>query len=222
MKRSILSIIIGLLSIPAHATQDLYGAVRLQDANQSLSDQQPYSPRALGIVTGPGNTNGFAGSLALGYQLPGGWRAEAEYTTPTRSEFTTVWRWSGGLSRNVVQTRSQRLMFNAYKDFAINDWFSLYGGVGLGISRITTGGYQGPTTRQFAKDTRDNLAYSLTAGTDFRLNKTLSLGVGYRYVDLGKTRSGLNNFTNASGTRDEVHQARLREQNLFVELRANF
>lgn len=207
---------------------DYYVAARMQNAHQEISGQQRYSPRAQGITRDPDSTDRFSGSLALGRQLPGGWRLEAEYAAPVNSSFDTQWRFRNpangfvGASRNVIETRSQRLMFNVYKDFALSQRFSLYGGVGLGWSRIEAEGYQNATTRRFGSESRNNLAWSATAGVDYRLDKTFTLGMGYRYVDLGQYRTGRNNFTNAANRRDEQHGGRLKEQNLFAELRAGF
>ncbi|MBO9537833.1 outer membrane beta-barrel protein [Herbaspirillum sp.] len=208
---------------------DFYVSARLQNAHQEVSGQQAYSPRALNITRGPSDADKFAGSLALGYRLPGDWRVEAEYVLPTDASFDTQWRFRNpangfvGNSRNVIETRSQRLMLNAYKDFPLNRTFSLYAGLGLGLSRIEAEGYQGTMARRFESDTRNNLAWSATLGMDFRLSQRFTLGAGYRHVDLGKYRTGRNLFLdNASGSRDEQHSGRLKEQNLFVELRAGF
>lgn len=216
----------------AHAQEkqnDFYVSARLQNAHQEISGQQRYSPRALDITRDPSGTDKFAGGFALGYRLPGDWRVEAEYVLPTNSSFDTQWRFRNpangfvGNSRNVIETRSQRLMFNAYKDFPLNQTFSLYAGLGLGLSRIDAEGYQGTTARRFESNSSNNLAWSATLGMDFRLSQRFTLGAGYRYVDLGKYQTGRNLFlNNASRSRDEQHSGRLQEQNLFVELRAGF
>lgn len=215
----------------AHAQEmrkDFYVSARLQNAHQEISGQQAYSPRALDITRDPSGTDKLAGGFALGYRLPGDWRVEAEYVLPTNSSFETQWRFRNpangfvGNSRNVIETRSQRLMFNAYKDFPLNQTFSVYAGLGLGLSRIDAEGYQGTTARRFERNTRNNLAWSATLGMDFRLSQRFTLGTGYRYVDLGKYQTGSNQFSNVSGRRDEQHTGRLKEQNLFVELRTGF
>ncbi|MBP0598953.1 porin family protein [Herbaspirillum sp. LeCh32-8] len=212
----------------ADANKDFYASVRLQNAHQEVAGQQAYSPRALNITRDPSATDKLAGSLAVGRHLPGDWRLEAEYALPTSSTFDTQWRFvnpnNGSInpSRNVVETRAQRLMLNAYKDFPLNQFFSLYAGLGLGLSRISANGYQGTTARRFAQSTSNNLAWSATLGMDWRLNQTYTLGAGYRYVDLGKYQTGSNLFSNVVGRRDEQHRGRLNEQNLFAELRIGF
>lgn len=213
---------IAFLSCSYAQAEDMYASIRGQSARQALSDQQRYSPRAIGIVDGPAARNAASASFAFGHMLPGNSRIELEYTTPASAEFSTRWRWTGGLSQNVIQTSSQRLMFNAYKDFPLTDVVSLYGGAGVGLARVRAGGYQGNTSRRFESNTKNNFAYGLTVGADFRLNQTWSLGAGYRYVSLGKATTGLNNFANASGRRDERHEGKLSEQNLFAELRMRF
>ncbi|MES2260730.1 MAG: outer membrane beta-barrel protein [Pseudomonadota bacterium] len=202
--------------------QGNYLSLRVQSAQQRISDQKPYSPRAIGIINGPDTSDKTSGSLAVGRYLPNAWSVEAEYSARTKSEFDTLWQWTGGESRNVIQARSQRLMFNAYKDFPVADALSLYAGAGLGISHISAAGYQGTTLRTFDQHTQNNLAYGLTAGMGYRLSKVFTLGLGYRYVGMGKIQTGINNFTNRSGTKDEHQEGKLNEQNVFLELRARF
>ena len=219
-------ILIAGLSLGAQAqdtaTQGNYVSVRVQNAQLRISDQKPYSPRAIGIINGPDSSDKTSGSLAVGWYLPNAWSVEAEYTTQTKSEFDTLWQWSGGESRNVVQAKSQRLMFNANKEFPVADALSLYAGAGLGISKIRAAGYQGTTLRTFDQHTQNNVAYGLTVGMGYRLNKVVTLGLGYRYIGLGESQTGINNFINRSGTKDEHHEGKLNEQNAFLELRARF
>lgn len=202
--------------------QGKYVALRVQSAQLRLDDQKPYSPRAIGIINGPDTTDKTSGSLAVGWNLPNAWSVEAEYSTQTKSEFETLWQWTGGESRNVVQAKSQRLMFNANKAFPVADALSLYAGAGVGISKVSAGGYQGTTLRTFDRNTQENFAYGLTVGMGYRLNKTFTLGLGYRYIELGEAKTGINTFTNRSGTKDEHHEGKLNEQNVFLELRARF
>lgn len=202
--------------------QGNYLSLRVQSAQLRISDQKPYSPRAIGIINGPDTSDKTSGSLAVGWYLPNAWSVEAEYSTRTKSEFDTLWQWSGGESRNVVQANSQRLMLNAYKEFPAADALSLYAGAGFGISKISAAGYQGTTLRAFDRHTQDNFAYGLTVGMGYRLNKVFTLGLGYRYIGLGETQTGINNFTNRSGTKDEHHEGKLTEQNAYLELRARF
>lgn len=216
------------LSLAAQAQDSIatgqgnYLSLRVQSAQLRISDQKPYSPRAIGIINGPDASDNTSGSLAVGWYLPHAWSVEAEYSTQTKSEFDTLWRWSGGESRNVIQANSQRLMVNAYKAFPVADALSLYAGAGAGIAKIRAAGYQGTTLRTFEQHTQDNFAYGLTVGMGYRLNKVFTLGLGYRYIGLGKSQTGINNFTNRSGTKDEHHEGKLNEQNAFVELRARF
>ncbi|MBY0237954.1 MAG: outer membrane beta-barrel protein [Burkholderiaceae bacterium] len=199
-----------------------YVSLRAQSAQLRIADQKPYSPRAISIINGPDTSDKTSGSLAVGRYLPNAWRVEAEYSTRTKSEFDTLWQWTGGESRNVVQASAQRLMLNAYKDFPVAEALSLYAGAGVGISNIRAAGYQGTTLRTFDKHTQNNFAYGLTVGMGYRLNQVFTVGLGYRYVGLGETQTGINNFINRSGTKDEHHEGKLNEQNAFLELRARF
>lgn len=216
------------LSLAAQAQDSIataqgnYLSLRVQSGQLRIDDQKPYSPRAIGIINGPDTSDNTSGSLAVGRYLPNAWSVEAEYSTRTKSEFETLWQWTGGESRNVVQANSQRLMFNAYKEFPVANALSLHAGAGLGLSRISATGYQGTTLRTFERHTQNNFAYGVTVGMGYRLNKVFTLGLGYRYTDLGKAQTGINSFTNRSGTKDEHHEGKLNEQNVFLELRARF
>ncbi|GAB2875096.1 outer membrane beta-barrel protein [Pseudoduganella ginsengisoli] len=216
------------LSLAAQAQDSIataqgnYVALRVQSAQLRIADQKPYSPRAISIIKGPDSSDKTSGSLAVGWYLPNAWRVEAEYSAQTKSEFDTLWQWTGGESRNVVQANSQRLMFNAYKEFPVAEALSLHAGAGIGMSKIRAAGYQGTTLRTFEQHTQDNFAYGLAVGMGYRLNKVFTLGLGYRYIGLGEAQTGINNFTNRSGTKDEHHEGKLNEQNAYLELRARF
>jgi len=57
---------------------------------------------------------------------------------------------------------------------------------------------------------------------DYALTERLTLGSGYRYVNMGKVETGHNTFVNRANARDEQLKGRLSEQNLFVEARLAF
>lgn len=218
------------LSRPVHAgdTSTRYLSLRVQSAQQGIGAQQAYSPRAAGIVHGPTGDVSLGGALALGVEGPDGWRAEIEYTAPSTAGFNTQWRFRNpangfvGQSTNVVELRSQRMMFNLYKDFALGRGLSVSGGVGLGWSRIEAAGYQNLADRRFDSAGSSNLAWGASVGLDYRFNQSLSVGVGYRYVNLGRYQTGGNAFTNVSGQRDEQHRGRLHTRDLLLETRYRF
>ena len=206
----------------AFADDSYYGALRINSARYKAHDMDSSARPGLGrFVPGDESNTATGGSLALGYQLPSNWRVEAEYTLPRNNEFT-----SGSTrfptSFNHHQIRSQRLMVNAYKDFPLNAQFSLYGMAGLGLARLESSGWQGNPGRQYISDTQNNLAYSVGFGVSYSPVQKLSIDLGWRYVDMGKTKSGANNFANVRGLQDEQMRAKLTASEISIGLRYRF
>ena len=50
----------------------------------------------------------------------------------------------------------------------------------------------------------------------------LSIDLGWRYVDMGKTKSGANNFANVRGLQDEQMRAKLTASEISIGLRYRF
>lgn len=203
-------------------SSNYYGAVRMHSGNYKAHDMDSSARPGLGqFVPGDDSQTATGGSLALGYQLPSHWRVEAEYTLPKNNEFT-----SGSTnfptSFNHHKIRSQRLMANVYKDFALNSQFSLYGTAGLGLARLESKGWQGNINRQYFSDTQNKLAYSLGFGVSYTPVQKVSIDVGYRYVAMGKTKSGANNFTNVRGLQDEQMRAKLSSSEVTLGMRYSF
>ncbi|SFH84475.1 Opacity protein [Collimonas sp. OK307] len=213
----------GLLASTAHANNldNVYVSVKALSAQQSLTDMQPYSVRAQQMLSGPGTARSGGASIALGYALPADWRVEAEYTAPQKSQFNSFW---SPFSANVqhMETKSQRLMVNGYKDLPLNNQVSLYGTVGAGLAMIKADGFQGNPGRPFDQKSQTNFAYGLGVGADYHVSKKVTLGVGYRYTDMGKIKTGLNDFANVASARDEQLNGKLSQRDLFLELRARF
>ncbi|UBB18063.1 outer membrane protein [Comamonas odontotermitis] len=199
-----------------------YGALRINSASYKAHDMDSSARPGLGqFVPGDDSRSAAGGSLALGYQLPSNWRVEAEYTLPKNNEFT-----SGSTnfptSFNHHKIRSQRLMLNAYKDFPLNAQFSLYGMGGLGLSLLESSGWQGNVNRQYFSDSQNKLTYSLGLGLSYSPVQKVSIDLGWRYVAMGKTRSGANNFTNVRGKQDEQMRAKLTSSEVTLGLRYSF
>lgn len=199
-----------------------YGALRINSASYKAHDMDSSARPGLGqFVPGDDSNTAAGGSLALGYHLPSNWRVEAEYTLPKNNEFT-----SGSTnfptSFNHHKIRSQRLMVNAYKDFPLSSAFSLYGTAGLGVAKLESKGWQGNVNRQYFGDSQNNLAYSVGFGVSYSPVQKVSIDLGYRYVAMGKTRSGANNFTNVRGLQDEQMRAKLTASEITLGLRYSF
>ena len=199
-----------------------YGALRINSARYKAHDMDSSARPGLGrFVPGDESNTATGGSLALGYQLPSNWRVEAEYTLPRNNEFT-----SGSTnfptSFNHHKIRSQRLMVNAYKDFPLNAQFSLYGMAGLGLAHLESSGWQGNPSRQYLGGSQNNLAYSVGFGVTYSPVQKVSIDLGWRYVDMGKTKSGANNFANVRGLQDEQMRAKLTSSEISIGVRYSF
>ena len=206
----------------AFADDSYYGALRINSARYKAHDMDSSARPGLGrFVPGDESNTATGGSLALGYQLPSNWRVEAEYTQPRSNEFT-----SGSTnfptSFNHHKIRSQRLMVNAYKDFPLNAQFSLYGMAGLGLAHLESSGWQGNPSRQYLGGSQNNLAYSVGFGVTYSPIQKVSIDLGWRYVDMGKTKSGANNFANVRGLRDEQMRAKLTSSEISIGVRYSF
>lgn len=206
-----------LLSTPVMA-DNFYGALRLQSADQKLNSADLTSPRVDQRISSPSRDADLGGSLAIGYGFADGWRLEGEYTIKKDSKFDSYWA-PFDANVNRMEVSSQRFMVNGFKDFAVTDQISVYGMAGMGVAHIRSEGYQTNPGRRFANNTQNNFAYSLGLGVDYKLSKAVTLGSGYRYVNLGKIETGRNTFVNRVNARDEQLKGKLAEQNLFLEAR---
>lgn len=205
----------------AYDAAGYYGSVKLQSATQSAHGMELTSPRVTQRIAGPEHDRHAAGSIALGYQFGNGWRAEGEYTLKRDTRFVSYWA-PFDANANEFQVASQRLMVNGYKDFPLGRNVSVYASVGLGVAKVSAQGWQGNTSRQFARQSQNNLSYALGAGVSYAVTPTVSIDLGYRYVDMGKVESGFNTFVNRVSARDEQLKARLTSNEVFVGLRSRF
>jgi len=108
-----------------------------------------------------------------------------------------------------MKTKTERLMFNVYRDYSVGYGVSLFATAGLGVTKVQAGGWQGTTAREYDSSTQNNLTYALGAGISYTPVDRLTIDLGYRYVDMGKVESGYNNFVNARLLKDEQMKAHL-------------
>ncbi|MDR6094755.1 outer membrane beta-barrel protein [Stenotrophomonas sp. SORGH_AS_0321] len=193
-----------------------YVAGRVVGAEHKAREMADSARPGIGaFVPGQQKDKFTTGSFAAGYQYGNGWRVEGEYTLPKTDTFT-----SGSTvfptSSNVHYIEAQRLMANVYRDFAITDQVALYGSVGLGITRLKSDGWQGTVARQYNVGRQDNLSWSLGAGVAYSPIDKLTLDLGYRYVDMGRTESGWNAFPNARSLQDEKMSANLVSSEIYL------
>lgn len=160
-------------------------------------------------------------SLGFGYDFGNGWRTEGEYTFKNNAEFTSgSSNFPTSLNHHKVDT--QRLMLNAYRDFEVMQNVAVYGNLGLGVARTESSGWQVNASRQYLANTETQLVYSIGAGASYKAIDNLKLDLGYRYVDLGKADSGLNNFANARSLQDEQMKAHLYSSEFYLGARYSF
>ncbi|WP_286533461.1 outer membrane beta-barrel protein [Variovorax sp. J31P179] len=227
MTLSAISAICGILAAPvaiATPNEELgwYGSIKAAQTSQRVSDMED-SLRPAGAVLPQETRQEFVnGSLGMGYQFGAGWRAEVEYTLPQKQEYTSdvAGRFRGSLNHHEVD--AERMMANAYYDLPVKEDIAVFASAGLGWAKVKSSGWQGNVARQFESKTVNNLAYSVGAGVTYSPVKKISLDVGYRYVDMGRIESGLNNFANARGLRDEKMKAKLVSHEIYIGGRYRF
>lgn len=202
--------------------QGYYASLKLLRGDLEAKSMATSARPGIGAFVAGDNKDRFTnGSLAGGYQFGNGWRVEGEYTASKKAEFTSgSTRFPTSFNHHKVD--AQRIMFNGYRDFVLGNHFSVYGTLGLGVARVESDGWQGVRTREYARNTDSNLAYSAGVGVGYAINESLSLDVGYRYVDMGKIESGFNTFDNARGLQDEQMRARLVSNEVLLGIRYTF
>ncbi|WP_369308354.1 outer membrane protein [Providencia rettgeri] len=199
-----------------------YGAARVTKVWQKADNMDTSSRPGIGqFVAGDEKEDFYHGAIAAGYQYGNGWRTEAEYTFKKKTEYTS----SSSIFRtsfNHHKVDAERLMINAYRDYEVYQGISVYGTVGLGVAKIKSSGWQGNTSRQYASNTDTNLVYSIGAGVSYEPIDKLNVDLGYRYIDLGKIESGMNNFDNIRHRQDEQMKAHLKSQEVMLGVRYLF
>lgn len=152
---------------------------------------------------------GFAGDVALGYVLWGsvnrsflarvelafGYKDRKFDDTNVSVENTGVGAGFGNQTNNIVNGKVQSFigMANLFVDLFEWNRFVPFVGVGLGFSSNKTGdiSVRDNTTITYVVSGRaeTKLAYSLYAGTGFKMTQDLTAEVFYRYTDLGKVKT---------------------------------
>jgi len=219
------ALLLGAVS-PSYA-QDIknegyYASAKLATANLKADNMETSLRPGIGqFVSGKDDEDVTNVSLSFGFDFGNGWRTEAEYTIKNDAEFTSgSTNFPTSLNHHKVDT--QRLMFNAYRDFEIIPNVAVYGNLGLGVAQNESSGWQGNTSRQYLSNKETQLTYSLGAGATYQAIQNLNLDLGYRYVDLGKVDSGLNNFTNARNLQDEQMKSHLYSSEFYLGVRYKF
>lgn len=206
----------------AAPVEGYYVVARVIDATHKAGNMDGSARPGIGAFVAGHERNEFAtGALGTGYAFDNGWRTEGEYSLRRKDTFT-----SGSTrfptSFNNHQVRSERIMFNVYRDVAIDRQWSVYGGAGIGLARLKSSGWQGNPGRQYISASQNSVAFSLGAGISYSPIEKLTLDLGYRYVDMGKAESGWNGFANARGLQDEKMSLNLSSREIVLGARYAF
>lgn len=223
MKKFLLLTNLLLISSPIFASDEgYYASVKIANSDQKAKSMNTSLRPGIGqFVAGDDKESKITPSIAAGYNFKNNWRTEAEYSFSKKYEYTSgSTNFPTSLNHHKVKTQS--LFLNAYRDFDVYQNISVYGSVGLGVAKIESKGWQGIESRQYGSNTDTNLAYSLGAGVSYKPIQEVNIDLGYRYIDLGKTESGLNNFTNVRGLQDEQMKASLEKSEFYLGFRYNF
>jgi opacity protein-like surface antigen len=223
-----------LLAAGASAAADLYWRV---DGGYSMSSNANIRDNNFaldGFICGdpvcntPGELNDVGNSFVIQGGL--GWRLNPN----TRVDVTLGYRGSYELddgdafpSDFKADITSWALMANGYYDFSLT-WGKPYVGAGLGIAmnKIDTitnsGGALAPQSFAIPGGSSSGLAWALMAGISFPLSPTMTLDLGWRYIDLGDIESDAGTIvcTPACGTDPYSGMSgKLRAHELMIGLR---
>ncbi len=133
----------------------------------------------------------FGAGCDLGHRL----RGELALTYRHENEF----KWfPDPVDPVYTSVRSRTAMLNLYYDFASYGSFTPYVGAGIGfahhkVENVMFVNSPFGNNPQFGADNYE-LAWSLMAGVEKQVTPNISIDVGYRYIDMGDTKSkGLDN-----------------------------
>ena len=113
-------------------------------------------------------TNNLRGDVTLGY------RSEAQ----VQDSFTSL----------DAKFSAITVMANVYYDIVNYNGFTPYVGAGVGVSRNRLSDINLPATS--TSGTKTSFAYALHAGVSYDYSEALTIDASYRYIDLGKGKSG--------------------------------
>lgn len=207
--------------VAAEPSTKLYVSARLLGAFEQASALNTSLRPGIGsFVKGRETASYPSGSFAVGENLGHHWRVEAEYVIPRKSEFT-----SGSsifpTSLNHFYNNKQRATVNVYRDIGLFKNTSLYLMAGAGVSIVKSTGWQGNESQQFMSNTNTNIMYTAGVGFTQHFGDRHAIDLGYRFADLGKVHTGMNNFTNVRGLQDEQLKGHIYSHEILLGYRFN-
>ncbi len=196
----------------SHAMDDTYISIGggFVKPNQIKSTSMPILYKTPGIVYVSGHPDvdtlklkqGFSVKGAIGYKI-GDFRVEVEPSF-VKSKYKSFYLEGNPILFNDSYSGSVRLasgLLNAYADLSVNDAFSPYIGVGLGMVHaknqieksglvsIDAGGGITPLPNFKTSMTEKKLAYQGIVGLSLYFNKQLALTADYRYFATAKLKA---------------------------------
>lgn len=177
------------------------------------------------------NVAGLRVAYGVQKEMPHLWgkvRGEIEYSYNGNAKehgTSTLNAWGQRVNLNWHEkTRSMGVMANAYYEFDTKTPVSPYIGAGLGWARLKTsangeivnivlpGGATGNIPFSGSED-RNNFAWNIQAGLSYTMTQNWVMDLGYRYTDLGYTKS--SSITD-SGTSSAKYKIKTQEVSLGV------
>ncbi|HGN0869640.1 TPA: outer membrane protein [Providencia alcalifaciens] len=213
MKKIIAVSLLSLVSSAAFAgAESLYVSGKIGASIVQVSNQKWLTSDNEFEKTNLGNTNDsvFGGNIAVGYDF------SKTTTLPLRTELEFGMREKASTSHNLASYNDHvdlsssddvktditlnTVMLNTYYDFKNNTKFTPYVSVGLGMASINHKmrydynehivSMNQFTHEKFTKSkTTTNFAWSVGLGSQYRVNNHVSLDMGYRFLDAGKSEA---------------------------------
>ena len=175
--------------------------------------------------TVPGKLNDADDSFILGGGV--GYR----FDPSLRADFTISYRGGykvSGVDAGVPATafsadiNSWAYMLNGYYDIPVSGSWKPYVGGGLGYARNKLDSISASVpgvSASLPSGTKSGMAWSLMAGVGYPLSKTMTLDIGYRFMDLGKIESNAGPISPAAFGTYSGATGKLRAHEFTIGLR---
>lgn len=139
--------------------------------------------------------------VGAGYIFNKNVRTDLIFTARTNYKFSYDGNYNGDNINASQQISSSTLMANTYYNVPVNDTFSPYVNVGLGVSRISMGDYSsdynsGEFTYFIGSNKIYNFAWNIGFGAQVKLTNDFSVDTFFRFIDLGKTKTQQKSMSN--------------------------
>lgn len=211
----------------AHAEDLLspYVGLKAGASFAQADDVSFHNPRLKSSIGDDYNDTNAMLAASVGAGLRGTpFRAELEYAWRDGANFTrddNIGAGAGQPARQTPRVQSQSVMAYGFYDIDTGTRFTPFLSGGLGVSINKAKAYQTQPSSDwneaFTGKTRTEFAWGVGAGVAVSVMPSLSLDVGYRYVDLGKWSVG-----EMRATGDEDLTGSLRSHEVYAGLRYAF